>query len=100
MRTQQDKNDFSFNYKLFSDEIAKDESFADQFEILNEYSNSLTFESLPYELAKMKTDTLLAEKRKRWKKSLNKDMYVNEAISILEALDLNFIGKKPLAMQR
>jgi carboxyl-terminal processing protease len=100
VRTQQDKNDFSLNYKLFSDEIAKDESFADQFEILNEYSNSLTFESLPYELAKMKTDTLLAEKRKRWKKSLNKDMYVNEAISILEALDLNFIGKKPLAMQR
>ena len=48
----------------------------------------------------MKTDTLLAEKRKRWKKSLNKDMYVNEAVSILEALDLNLIGRKPLALQR
>jgi carboxyl-terminal processing protease len=100
VREQQDKNDFSLSYKLFSDEITKDESFADQFEILNEYSNALTFESLPYELAKMKTDTLLAEKRKRWKKSLNKDMYVNEAVSILEALDLNFIGRKPLALQR
>ena len=100
VRQQQDKNDFSLNYKLFSNEIAKDESFADQFEILNEYTNSLKFKSLPYELTKMKTDTLLAEKRKRWQKSLNKDMYVNEAVSILEALDLNFIGKKPLALQR
>ncbi len=100
VRQQQDKNDFSLNYKLFSKEIAKDESFADQFEILNEYTNSLTFKSLPYELAKMKSDTLLAEKRKRWQKSLNKDMYVNEAVSILEALDLSFIGKKPLALQR
>ena len=100
VRRQQDKNDFSLNYKLFSNEITKDESFADQFEILNKYTNSLRFKSLPYELAKMKTDTLLAEKRKRWQKSLNKDMYVNEAVSILEALDLNFIGKKPLALQR
>ena len=100
VRAQQDKNDFSLNYKLFSNEIDKDETFADQFEILNEYSNSLTFKSLPYELSKMKTDTILAEKRNRWKKSLNKDMYINEAVFILQALDLNFISKKPLALQR
>lgn len=100
VRAQQDKNDFSLNYKLFSHEIDKDETFADQFEILNEYSNSLTFKSLPYELSKMKTDTILAEKRNRWKKSLNKDMYINEAVFILQALDLNFISKKPLALKR
>jgi carboxyl-terminal processing protease len=48
----------------------------------------------------MKTDTILAEKRNRWKKSLNKDMYINEAVFILQALDLNFISKKPLALKR
>lgn len=100
VRQQQDKNNFTLNYKLFSSELAKDKSFADQFEILNEYSNSLKFKSLPYELTKMKSDTILAEKRKRWQKSLNKDIYVNEAVSILEELDLDFIGKKPLALQR
>ena len=100
VRQQQGKNNFTLNYKLFSSELSKDKSFADQFETLNEYSNSLKFKSLPYELIKMKSDTILAEKRKRWQKSLNKDMYVNEAVSILEELDLNFIGKKPLALQR
>jgi carboxyl-terminal processing protease len=100
VRQQQDKNNFTLNYKLFSSELAKDKSFADQFEILNNYSNSLKFKSLPYELIKMKSDTTLAEKRKRWQKSLNKDIYVNEAVSILEELDLDFIGKKPLALQR
>ena len=100
VRQQQDKNNFTLNYKLFSSELSKDKSFADQFETLNEYSNSLKFKSLPYELTKMKSDTILAEKRKRWQKSLNKDMYINEAVSILEELDLNFIGKKPLALQR
>jgi carboxyl-terminal processing protease len=100
VRQQQDKNNFTLNYKLFSSELAKDKSFADQFEILNKYSNSLKFKSLPYELIKMKSDTILAEKRKRWQKSLNKDIYVNEAVSILEELDLDFISKKPLALQR
>ncbi len=99
VRQQQDKNDFSLNFDHFSSEIDKDEDFVNQFDALDDYNNKLTFKSLPYELTKMKKDTILAEKRKRWKKVLNKDIYVEEAISILEDLDLNFISKKPLALQ-
>jgi hypothetical protein len=48
----------------------------------------------------MKRDTILAEKRKRWKKVLSRDLYVEEAVLILEDLKLNFIPSKPLAMQQ
>lgn len=100
VREQQDKNEFSLNFKTFSSSIEKDEAFADQFEKLEDYTNTLTFSSLPYEEAKMKKDTLLAEKRKRWKKELTKDIYLEEAIQILEELKLNFIPSKPLALQQ
>jgi carboxyl-terminal processing protease len=97
VKTQQEKNTFSLNYNLFSTSIERDEEQAKQFEVLNDYSNNLSFSSLPYERAKMKTDAILAEKRKRWKKSLSKDIYLDEAVRILEDLKLNFIPSKPLA---
>ena len=97
IRAQQDKNDFSLNYKTYTATIDKDQAQAKQFEVLDEYTNTLSFTSLPYERKKMKTDTILAEKRKRWKKALAKDMYLEEAVHILEDLKLNFIPSKPLA---
>jgi len=100
VKAQQDKNVFSLNYNIFSSEVQKDESVADQFEELDDYTNSLSFSSLPYERSKMKTDSILAEKRKRWKKALHKDIYLEEAVHILEDLELNFIPTKPLALQQ
>ena len=100
VKAQQDKNVFSLNYNVFSSEVQKDESVADQFEVLDDYTNSLSFSSLPYERSKMKTDSILAEKRKRWKKALHKDIYLEEAVHILEDLELNFIPTKPLALQQ
>ena len=100
VRDQQDKNEFSLNYEMYSSAIEKDESVAEQFEVLDDYTNTLTFTSLPYERVKMKSDTILAEKRKRWKKSLNKDIYLDEAVHVLDDLELNFIPTKPLALQR
>lgn len=100
VKAQQDKNVFSLNYEVFSSEIEKDETVADTFEVLDDYTNSLSFSALPYERSKMKSDTILAEKRKRWKKALNKDIYLEEAVHILEDLELNFIPSKPLALQQ
>ena len=39
----------------------------------------------------MKKDTTLSEKRKRWHKNLSKDMYIEEAVHVLEDLKLNNI---------
>jgi len=45
----------------------------------------------------MKTDTSLKEKRDRWHESLSKDIYVEEAINILDDLQPKAIVKKDVA---
>lgn len=99
IRQQQDKDGFSLNLERFSATIDSDEATAKEFKALNDYQNNLSFRSLEYERQKMKRDTILAEKRKRWKKALGQDLYLEEAVLILEDLKLNFIPAKPLAMQ-
>jgi carboxyl-terminal processing protease len=41
---------------------------------------------LPSEEEAMKTDVSLKEKRERWHESLSKDIYVEEAINVLDDL--------------
>ena len=45
----------------------------------------------------MKQDTSLTEKRKRWHKSLSKDIYVEEAVNVLEDLEINTIKRAKVA---
>lgn len=78
--------DYNINYKKF---IEREENMAlkrKEFEKLKEYKNSLSFSSLPYEIEQMKQDSILDKKRQRWHKNLNKDIYVDEAVNILEDL--------------
>ncbi len=57
-----------------------------KFKSLADYNNSLQFKSLPYEEALMKSDVTLKEKRDRWHENLSKDIYVEEAIHVLDDL--------------
>lgn len=78
--------DYNINYKKF---IEREENMAlkrKEFEKLKEYKNSLSFSSLPYEIEQIKQDSVLGKKRERWHKNLNKDIYVGEAVNILEDL--------------
>jgi carboxyl-terminal processing protease len=45
----------------------------------------------------MTNDKVFSEKRERWFETLSADMYVEEAVLILEDLKPGFISKKPLA---
>jgi carboxyl-terminal processing protease len=59
-----------------------------------DYKNQLTFNSLPYENEMMKTDLDLKEKRQRWHESLAKDIYVDEALNVLNDLQSKEVAKK------
>ena len=65
-----------------------------KFDAIDEYDNMLNYRSLPSEMETMKQDTTLREKRKRWHKSLAKDVYVEEAVNVLQDLKLNNIKSK------
>ena len=101
VREKRDVNEYSLNYNKYKANIELNEKQAERFDRLNDYKTNLTFQSLPYEQDLMKKDSILEEKRNRWHKSLSKDVYVEEALSVLEDMKLNNIrrSKNPLSLK-
>ncbi len=83
------ENTYSLEIDKFKAEQTKIEETAKKYKSISDYNNSLNFLSLPYEVDAMKTDVALKEKRDRWHESLSKDIYVEEAIKILDDLQEN-----------
>lgn len=96
---QRDKeNVYSLKMDKFKQEQAKIEENAKKFKAISNYKNNLLLSSLPYEQEAMKTDLSLKEKRERWHESLEKDIYVEEAVNILN--DLQPAGTKKVASKK
>lgn len=96
---QRDKeNIYSLKMDKFKQEQAKIEENAKKFKAISNYKNSLLLSSLPYEQEAMKKDLSLKEKRERWHESLAKDIYVEEAVNILN--DLQPTGTKKVASKK
>lgn len=96
---QRDKeNIYSLKMDKFKQEQTKIEENAKKFKTINNYKNNLLISSLPYEQEAMKTDLSLKEKRERWHESLTKDIYVEEAVNILN--DLQPAGTKKVASKK
>ncbi|MBL0014393.1 MAG: carboxy terminal-processing peptidase [Flavobacterium sp.] len=88
------ENVYSLNIDQFKAEQKAIEEKAKKYKSIADYKNSLQFSSLPYEEEAMKTDVSLKEKRERWHESLSKDIYVEEAINVLDDLQPKEIVKK------
>ncbi|KOS07706.1 peptidase S41 [Flavobacterium akiainvivens] len=80
---KKDENTFSLNIDKFKAEQDKSDAFANKFKELNKYKNNLVFEALPYEKEAFKKDPALGEKKQAWYDSLSKDIYVEEALNVL-----------------
>lgn len=97
IKQRRDEKEVNLNYKDYSAEIDRRKEETKRFDAIDKYDNRLTFQSLPYEIALMEQDTTLSSKRKRWHKNLSKDIYVEEAIHVLEDLKLNNIKARKVA---
>lgn len=78
------------NYENYKAKIELNEKEAQRFDKISDYKTNLTFESLPYEMSLVAKDTVLKEKRARWHVSLSKDVYVEEALNVLNDLKLTY----------
>lgn len=81
-----DKELYSLKYDTYKANLKMNEEEAKQFEKLTDYKTNLTFNSLPYENELMVADSTLKEKRDRWHKALSHDVYVEEALNVLNDL--------------
>ena len=91
LKEQQDETVVSLNYEVYKKEEIKLKERSNYFRTLSDYDSQLNFKSLNYEEALFTTDSILKEKRNRWHKDLAKDVYVEEAVNILQDLQLNNI---------
>lgn len=90
LREQQDETEVSLNYESYKSTREADKAKSDFFKKIGEYDSKLTFESLQYEQELFTQDPILREKRDRWHKELAKDIYVEEAINVLQDMQVSF----------
>jgi carboxyl-terminal processing protease len=91
------ENVYSLNIDKFKAEQKALEDKSKKYKSLADYKNAFVFKSLPYEVEAMKNDSALKEKRDSWHENLSKDIYIEEAIHILNDLqseNLKGLGAK------
>lgn len=100
IKDQSDNNAHSLNFEEYAATAERNKEMAKSFDSINDYKTNLTFTSLPYEEKMFENDTILKEKRDRWHKNLNRDVYVEEAIHVLSDMRKNNIREDKLAKVR
>jgi|GEM_PF-5394452 len=97
IKERRDNNTISLNYKKYISEIEKNKERSKEFDAISDYQTKLIYTSLPYEEELKKADSSLLEKRNRWHKSLSQDVYVEEALHVLEDLKINNLKNRKVA---
>lgn len=92
-------NVYSLQIDKFKAEQKKLEETSKKYKSIADYSNKLPFTPLPYEAELMKNDATLKEKRESWFESLSKDIYVEEALNVLDDLKGGSDVKKGLTLR-
>ncbi|MCK0107689.1 carboxy terminal-processing peptidase [Flavobacteriaceae bacterium S0825] len=92
-----DNDYYPLNYQDYKAQLDTNENEAKRFNKLADYKTNLTFNSLPYELALMAQDSTLKMKRDRWHQSLSSDVYIEEALNVLNDLKMSYEVKTKLA---
>lgn len=88
-------NDYVYSLNIDKFKLAQKqiEEKAKKYKPLQNYKNSYKFKSLPYEIEAITKDATLKEKRERWHEQLSKDIYVEEALNVLEDLQSKTLVK-------
>ncbi len=89
LKQGRDKTLIQLNYEKFKKDIEQREKESEAFEDIALYESNLTFNSPQYELPLFSQDSILAKKREIWHKNLKKDIYMEEALTVLSELEIN-----------
>nr|WP_314897382.1 carboxy terminal-processing peptidase [uncultured Flavobacterium sp.] len=94
--SRSEDNTYSLNIDKFKTTQNEIEEKAKKYKPLSDYKNTLKFISLPYEVDEANKDVALKEKRDRWHEALSKDIYVEEALNVLDDLQSKTVLKKSI----
>ncbi|MFD0700616.1 carboxy terminal-processing peptidase [Myroides pelagicus] len=83
---RKDEKTFALNLDKYQERQKQIEEKAKKFKAISKYKNTLKFSSLPSEIERVATDTILEDKRDRWHERLQGDVYIEEGVNILNDL--------------
>jgi len=89
IKSIRDTEEFDLNYFKYIEKIKTDDLTSKGFDKLKDFKTNLEFKSLPYEVLLFEKDSTLKLKRNRWHKNLAKDLYIDEALSVLSDLKIS-----------
>jgi len=88
LKETREDNSIFLNYSAYKNDIKSHDEAAKAFDVLDSYTTDMTFISPQYEKPLVEVDSILAKKRELWHKGLAKDVYIEEALNVLEELEL------------
>ncbi len=89
LKEGRDDDIINLNYEKYKEDIDKRFNESKRFDIISKYTNNLDFQFPSYEIPLMEKDSVLREKREIWHKNLSRDIYVEEALTVLSELRMN-----------
>lgn len=97
IKKQQENYIYSLDFKSYKATRQSNKTYSERFKKLGEYESSFEFQWLPEARLEVEVNDDLIIKRKRWQKSLKKDIYISEAIEILKDLSTQLRGNNIIA---
>lgn len=89
LKKGRDDNMINLNYEKYKNDIDRRLNESEAFDDISEYTNNLDFMFPSHEIPFIEKDSVLREKREIWHKNLSKDIYVEEALTVLSELRMN-----------
>ena len=97
IKKQQENYTYSLDFTSYRATRQSNKTYSERFKKLGDYESSLEFQWLPEAGLQAEVNDDLIIKRKRWQKSLKKDIYISEAIEILKDLSTQLSGNNIIA---
>ncbi|WP_238987291.1 carboxy terminal-processing peptidase [Confluentibacter flavum] len=95
VKSQIDETVYPLNYSKYKEKLTLNDEESKRFDEMTKYQTNLTFESPAYEKELFNDDiTSLKEKRDRWHLTLSQDVYIEEALNVLQDLKISYNIKK------
>ncbi|MDG2492184.1 MAG: carboxy terminal-processing peptidase [Flavobacteriaceae bacterium] len=100
IKAQQDDNLYTLNYDRFLKERKQREKETEKYNELDNFKAPFLLETLKVDLPELNRDSDLKESRLRWESSLSKDIYLFEAVNVLEDLSVPLKKTNKLAQTK
>jgi carboxyl-terminal processing protease len=86
IKSRRDQTTFSLQMDAYKNDLAQNEEMNKKFKKLSEYKSNYSFLPVSADKPQMDQDEIFKEKRNRWLEDLAKDIYIEEAIYVLDDL--------------